>query len=533
VAGRARLALWPALAIGGVVAEAAGFGLAHPGDWVPDLLTGWTLGGCGLLAWAWRPASLTGPLLVATSGLWFVGDVSSAAVFAYRGPLLQMTLCYPGGRPSGRAHTAAVAGCYAAAAIPAVWRSEVATIVIAVLITAEAAVHRRAAVSRERRERTYALGATGVLAVILAATAIARRVFETQAAADASLLVFEAVLIVLTVTLLAWLQREPWAKARATDLVVELGETRSGTLRTQLARTLGDPTLELGFAAGQGEGWVDAAGHAVALPAAGTPRRSTIVERDGRGLAVLVHDAAVIEDPGLAAALVEAAELAGSNARLQADVRAQIAELQASRRRLLVAGDDERRRLEQRLHETAERRLERLLPELEAARHATAGVDDERAARLQRIGGQLEQSLADLRRLAAGLHPRELATGGLEGAIRALAGRSPVPVDLELAAPTALSPELERAMYYVCSEGLANVAKYARATRARVAIGPAGSRLRIEVADDGCGGADLRRGSGLRGLADRVETLGGELDVESPRGAGTRLVAELPITGSS
>jgi signal transduction histidine kinase len=532
VTGRARLALWPVLAAGGVAAGAAGFGLSHPGDWVPDLLTGWTLGACGLLAWAWRPASLTGPLLVAASGLWFLGDVSGAAVFAYRGPLLHAVLCYPTGRPRGRAQTAAVAGCYAAAGITAVWQSEEATIVIAFLLSAVAAVHRRAAVGRERRERAYALGSTGVLAIVLAATAIVRRVFETRAAEDASLLVFEAVLVVVAVALAVWLRREPWAQARATDLVVELGETRSGALRTQLARALSDPTLELGFVAADGGGWVDAAGHALALPAAGAPRRTTIVERDGRELAVLVHDAAVLEDPGLAAALVEAAGLAGSNARLQADVRAQIAELQASRRRLLVAADDERRRLEQRLHETTERRLERLLPELEEARRA-AGVDAERAARLQRIGEQVEQSLADLRRLAAGLHPRELATGGLEGAVRALAERSPVPLDLELAPPSAVSPDVERAVYYVCSEGLANVAKYARATRARIAIGAAGRRLRIEVADDGCGGADPSRGSGLRGLADRVETLGGELVVESPPGGGTRLVAELPLTGPS
>jgi signal transduction histidine kinase len=531
VAGRARLALWLVLAIGGAAAVAAGFGLPHPGDWVPDLLTGWTLGACGLLAWAWRPASWTGPLLAATSCLWFVGDVGGAAVFAYRGPLLHMTLCYPGGQARGRAQVAAVAGCYAASAITAVWGSEEATIVIAVLVTVQAAVHRRAAVSRERRERTYALAATGALAVTLAATAIVRRLFETQAAADASLLVFEAVLVVLAVTLVAWLRREPWARARATDLVVELGETPSGTLRTQLSRALGDPALELGFAAGDGGGWVDAAGRALALPAAGAPRRTTIVERGGRDLAVLVHDAAVIDDPGLAAALVEAADLAGSNARLQADVRTQIAELQASRRRLLVAGDDERRRLEQRLHETAQRRLEGLLPELEEARRA-AGIDTERAARLLRVGERLEQSLADLRRLAAGLHPRELATGGLEGAIRALAERSPVPVDLELAAPRALPPDVERAVYYVCSEGLANVAKYARATHARVAIRPSAGSLRIEVVDDGCGGADVGRGSGLRGLADRVETLGGELAVESQPGAGTRLVAELPLTGA-
>jgi signal transduction histidine kinase len=249
---------------------------------------------------------------------------------------------------------------------------------------------------------------------------------------------------------------------------------------------------------------------------------------------VLLHDPALFDDPGLAAALAEAVDLAGSNARLQAEVRAQIAELHASRRRLLVAADDERRRLEQRLHETAERRLTTLLAELERGRHA-ANADPERAARLQRASEQLEHSLAEVRRLAAGLHPRELAESGLAGALDALASRSPVPVELALALPDRLPEETQRAAYYVCSEGLANVAKYARASSARIAMSAVGSRLDVTVADDGRGGADAERGTGLRGLADRVETLGGSLTVDSPLGGGTRLRAELPLhaTGSS
>jgi signal transduction histidine kinase len=249
-------------------------------------------------------------------------------------------------------------------------------------------------------------------------------------------------------------------------------------------------------------------------------------------LAILIHDPAVFEEPGLVSALSDAARLAAANARLQADVRERIGELQASRRRLLAAADDERRRLERRLQETAERRLTMLAPEFEDASRA-AGADPERAARVERARAQLEQSLADLRRLAAGLHPRELATGGLAGALRALGSRSPVPVELELALPERVPAETERAAYFVCSEGLANVVKYANASRARVTVGAADGTLRVEVSDDGRGGADLGGGSGLRGLADRVEALGGTLAVESPRGAGTRLVAELPLTGPS
>ena len=523
--GSARVALWPVLAAVGVAAEGIGFGFDDPSKWVPDLLTGWILAGCGLVAWDRRQRSLIGPLLCATGGLWFVGNVSAALVYAYRGPLLHLALTYPGGRPRGRTYALIVAGAYVAGAIELVWRSETLTIGLSVAFVAAAAGHRRGAAGRERRERTYALLATAAVACLLAATAAVRLAVRTPAATDASLLAFEAALSLLAIVLVRGLLREPWARTVPTDLVVELAETRFGALRDRLARALGDPTLELGF--GEGDGYVDAVGQRLALPPAGSRRRTTVFER-----AVLIHDPALSDDPGLAAALSEAAELAGANARLQAEVRVQIAELQASRRRLLAAADDERRRLEQRLQETAERRLSMLLPELEQAR-SVASDDPERAARVQRVLEQLEHSLADVRRLAAGLHPRELAIGGLGEALGALVGRSTVPVQLEFELPEKLTAEAERTVYFVCSEGLVNVAKYANASRARITVVAVGGRLRVEVADDGRGGADPAGGSGLRGLADRVETLGGALTVDSPPGAGTRVVAELPFTGRS
>jgi signal transduction histidine kinase len=518
-------AAWVLVALGGVAAEAVGFGLNDPGGWVPDLLTGWLLAGCGLVAWERRRASLTGPLLVATAVLWFAGDVSSALVFAYRAPLVALVLTYPGGRPRGRAQTIAVAAAWVAAAIPAVWRSEPLAIALGVAAVVVAGLHRRAAAGRERRERTAALRATTAFACLLAGTAVMRLAVTTPAITDNSLAVFELGVCVIAVALVAGLLREPWARVRATDLVIELADARSGAVRDALARALGDPTLELAFALG--DGYVDAAGHALTLPVAGSARRTTTIIRDGAPVAALIHDQAVLDDPGLDAALSEAAHLAATNARLQAEVRQQISELQASRRRLLVVADDERRRLEQRLRDTAQQRLTRLLPELAAARCETTG-DSARAARITRVTEQLERSLDDLGRLAAGLHPHELEALGLDGALHALAGRSPVPVDLAVSLPEELPADCERAVYFVCSEALANVAKYARASRAYVIVQAVGGLLRVEVADDGRGGADPEAGSGLRGLGDRVETLGGTLNVDSQPGAGTRIVVELP-----
>jgi signal transduction histidine kinase len=256
----------------------------------------------------------------------------------------------------------------------------------------------------------------------------------------------------------------------------------------------------------------------------GPDRRITRLVRDGQEVAALIHDEAVLDDPALLDAVAAAARLTASNARLQAEVRAQVAEVERSRRRLLRAGDEEGRRLEQRLDRGALRRL-RSLEQVLAGAHARARPS--RLAHIERAEAQLALTLDELSELAAGLHPSELANGGLRRALTSLAARTPLPVEV-VVPEERLSVEVEAAVYFVCSEGLANVAKYARASRAAVTVLVGDGAVRVEVTDDGVGGADVAGGTGLRGLADRVEALGGRLRVESTEGAGTHVVAQIP-----
>ena len=526
---RLRLLLWPAGAALGGAAELHYFGWSRPGDWLPDIAVGWTLIACGLVAWSRRPESLSGALMAATGFCWFAANFSSQALYLHRGPLIHLVLSYPMARLGGRLERAAVAGAYVLALIPAVWSSEAATLGLAVLVLAVAAHAHSGSVGPERRLRLAALQATGFLATTLAAISAVRLAFSAQEVTDATLLVYEAALCGLAIGLLAALVREPWAHPRVTDLVVELGEARSGTLRDGLARALGDPSLEVGYRLPGTGGYVDAAGQRLDVSSPGPDRRVTPIELDGRPIAALVHDSAVLEDRGLLDAVAAAARLAAANARLQAEVRSQLTELRASRLRLVQAGDEERRRLEQRLHESAERRLESLARELERTRGGP-GSGGEAVDRIRRAEEQLALTLEELRELAAGLHPRVLGERGLAGALAALGERCPVPVDVE-APGTRLPAEIEAAAYFVCSEALANVAKYASASHAALSVRKEDGRVLVEVADDGCGGAAIGGGSGLRGLADRVEALGGTLRLDSPRGGGTRIAAELPLQG--
>jgi signal transduction histidine kinase len=226
-----------------------------------------------------------------------------------------------------------------------------------------------------------------------------------------------------------------------------------------------------------------------------------------------------------------AAQLAAANARLQAAVRAQVDELRASRKRLLRAGDEERRRLEQRLRDGAEQRLAALTAVLA---RPSAGASAQTLATVARAQEQLARTRTELAELASGLHPRALAEEGLAGALAALRASSPLNVELAVTQKR-LPAEVEVAAYFVCSEALANVAKYAPMALVTVRVDVAGEELHVDVADDGPGGADPARGTGLRGLADRVEGLGGTLSVESPAAGGTRVRAQLPldVTGSA
>jgi signal transduction histidine kinase len=523
----------------GLTAERVGFGWGDPRHWIPDLAVGWTFIGCGLVASRRRPESRTGLLMAATGFTWFVGNFAQAGVAAvawvaarlvylHRGSLVQLVLTYPSGRPGSRLARGAVAVGYAAAVITPIWRSEAATILLAGLLLAVCAREYVRAVGQPRRARLMALRAAAGLSLVLAGTAAARLLLPPEDVSGPSLLVYQAALCLLAGGLLAGLLVAPWQQTAVTDLVVELGEARSGTLRGELSRTLGDPSLEIGYWLPDRAVFVDAESRMLSLPGRGSGRSVTMVERDGQPVAVLVHDPAVLEDPGLLEAVTSAAQLAAANARLRAEVQARVAELAASRRRILEAGDEERRRLERRLDEGAERRLGELAVTLRRGRRSASG--QRTRDQIAHAEEQLVRTLEELRRLAHGLHPRVLSEHGLEGALAALAKDLSLPVEITVTG-NQLPERVAVAAYFVCAEALTNVAKHAAAAHAAVAVTASDGRVKVEIADDGVGGADPAHGSGLRGLADRVETFGGTLQVESTPGHGTRLAAEIPLSG--
>jgi signal transduction histidine kinase len=255
---------------------------------------------------------------------------------------------------------------------------------------------------------------------------------------------------------------------------------------------------------------------------------TTIVERDGRRVAALVHDASLRDDPELVDAVCAAAGLALENERLQAELRAHLDELRASRVRIVEAADAERRRLERDLHDGTQQRLVSVSMALGLA-ESKLGSDPKSARKiLDETRKTLGTTLQELRELSQGIHPGILTERGLGPALQELAYGSPVPIELSVPIEERLPEPVEAAAYYVVAEALTNVAKYASASSVSVRVGSRNGRAVVEVSDDGVGGADPARGSGLRGLADRVEALGGMLAVESPAGEGTRLRAEIP-----
>jgi PAS domain S-box-containing protein len=214
--------------------------------------------------------------------------------------------------------------------------------------------------------------------------------------------------------------------------------------------------------------------------------------------------------------------------RLNDELHARVEELAASRARIVTAGDVERRRLERNLHDGAQQRLVALSFSL---RLALAKLDSDPAgarAVLVDAGDELALALEELRELARGLHPAILTDRGLRAAVEMLAARAPIPVEIAEIPDERLPEPVEAAAYYLISEALTNMTKYAHASTVRARVVAADGNLVVEVSDDGVGGADPTAGSGLRGLADRVEALGGSLEVISPAGAGTALRAEIP-----
>jgi signal transduction histidine kinase len=323
--------------------------------------------------------------------------------------------------------------------------------------------------------------------------------------------------------------RAQMGRAEASDLIVELGRgLELGQLRDAIARALHDPSLELGFWIRDPDEYVDVDGHPISVaPAAG--RGVTILERHGRKVAALVHDSALSENPALLDAVSSAAGLALENERLLAESRARLDEVRDSRARIVEASVAERRRLERNLHDGAQQRLVTLSLRLRMAQETLRDDPDAAEEMLEGVGEDLMQALNELRELARGLHPAVLSDRGLAPALQSLVNRSPFPVALGGVPDVRLPEPVEAALYYVVAESLTNAAKHAGATAGRVELSTTPGTVVVEIGDDGSGGASLHGGTGLVGLRDRVEALGGGLQVESAPGRGTVIRAELPL----
>jgi signal transduction histidine kinase len=299
----------------------------------------------------------------------------------------------------------------------------------------------------------------------------------------------------------------------------------SGPVREMLAESLGDRSVAIAYWLPDREAFVDEAGRPVLLPEPGSGRAWTAVERDGRRVAAIVHDAALDTSRELVHAAAAASSLAIDNERLKADLRARVAELRVSRQRIVEAADDARRRIERDLHDGAQQQLLALALELRVLR---AHVGEREVPLVDGLTERLDVALGELRELARGIHPAILTRSGLGPAIAALSERSPLAVRYEVDIDERLPAPVEAAAYFVVAEALTNVARYARASQAHVEIRREGEEVVVLVADDGVGGVDVAAGSGLRGLQDRLAAVDGTLDIDSPAGAGTRLRARIP-----
>jgi signal transduction histidine kinase len=452
-------------------------------------------------------------LLALTAATWWLGDLVPEAALLHRGPLVHLLLAYPEGRVERRYERVVVAA-YVTGAWIEIGSAEPVSLATGVVVVACVLARWARATGPERRARAVPATAGATAATLLAAGATGRLL---EAGIDpAILLAYELTLIGTAAGLAVDLRFGDWRTTALAGLVVELGVAGDQTLSARLGRVLGDPTLVVAFPLEQGGGYVDEQGREVIVGCSEADRVATPIRRDGRDLAVVVHDPSLLEAPRLLDDVASALAVALANAQMQSDLRGQVAAVEASRRRLATAAEAERRRFGERLRASADLRLE-------AAERALAA-----AGELGRpLSLELRTVRADVRALAEGIHPKALADGGLDSALAGLASKLTIPVEVAASAGR-LPVSVEDAAWFVCSEALANVAKHSRASRARVSAATRDGIVRVEISDDGRGGADPALSTGLRGLAERVEALGGRMSVADLPGGGTLVAAELP-----
>jgi signal transduction histidine kinase len=302
-----------------------------------------------------------------------------------------------------------------------------------------------------------------------------------------------------------------------------------GTVGDALRAALGDPSLLLLRPTETGT-WTTEGGAPATLPGPGEERAITRVGADDRLLAAIVHDPALLEQPELLAAVVRVLRLALENERLESELREQLQAVTQSRERIVTAAEDERRRLERDLHDGAQQRLVGVMLALQQARGTAdaEAVPEALRDQLDVAGREITEAIRELRELARGIHPAILEDEGLGAAVAALARRAGLPVDVHVTLNGRLPRLVESTAYFTIAEALTNTQRHARASHATVRVQHVGRALELEVGDDGQGGAELERGSGLRGLADRVMALGGRLEVDSEPSTGTRIRATIP-----
>ncbi|MCD2190511.1 sensor histidine kinase [Actinomycetospora soli] len=529
-------------------------------------LTGVVFTVVGAVAWARRPSNRTGPLLVAGGLAWLAAGlvntlvppliaVGQVAAWLPIAVVLHALLAFPSGVLDGWG-TRALAGAgyvvaiapqpvrYAAtpldppyapllvadrpavAAAATLAQSVAATVLLAAV--AAVLVRRLVAADRERRRAllpVYAYGAVAVLGISVLSALTRYAGVHPVVVPLAQLLVQAGVPVAFAVAML----RGGFARAgELEELAAWVARpARDGDLRDGLARALGDDSLLLAFRVDLPEEpdptWVDEAGAVVTLPAAGSGRLAVPVELGAREIAVVVVDRSLHPDPGPVRSAGRIVALAAERERLAAETAATRDELRASRARLLAAGDGERRRLARDLHDRLQSRLVLL-----AITASEASVDE--AGSLEAVRRGIEEVVTELRHLVQGVLPTLLIERGLVAAIEELADRSPLPLLLsaEEGADDDLPPAIESSVHHVVVEAVTNAVKHARATKVAVEVARVADRLRVEIDDDGVGGARIGGGAGLRGIADRVGALDGTLLLDSPPGRGTRLVLEVP-----
>jgi signal transduction histidine kinase len=536
------------------------------------VVVGWTYVGSGLIARRQRPENRLGAVMVFIGFAWFAtffADSQNALLFTlgtalesvYLLGFVYLVLSFPSGRLRSRLDRALLAAAFAlVTVVELAWlvfadsRSQIcgecpsnafqitrndraadlllqgqrSVGVVLSVVTVALLVHRwRQASLPERRTGAPVLWAGTAMFAALAIS-VANDIFDHPLGpgpAWTRSLVFASI----PIAVLAVLLQRRLARGAVAGLVVELGERATSVdLREALGRALGDPSLELAYWVPTTNRYVDSSGHPVALPDPESDRAATLVERDGEAIAALIHDPALAEEGELVESVCAAAALTLENARLQAELRARLAELQASRARLVEATDSERRRIERDLHDGTQQRLVSIAMTLGLAESKLAADRPAVEPVLREARDALAVALAELRELTQGIRPAILVERGLAAALDDLSRRAALPVDVDVHVNERLPEQVESAAYFFVSEAFANAAKHSHANGVRLAASKHDALLVLEITDDGIGGAAAGGGSGLRGLADRVEALGGRLTISSPPGRGTTLRAELP-----